>query len=333
MNKISQRQLGMILILNHLFSFICCPISFSLESVISYILSWILQGIILLIILRLRKSTDYTENILNNRAAAAALCAVFIYYISISFIQIRNVSESLDLPLSSGLISAAVIIVTCTYTSSLGIKALSRAGLILFSLFIAAAAVIAFGSYSQIQLSSLYLTENAETIPQMLFFSSYITEPVILFLLLPITKSSSSKGTAMYFIISFVIEITLMLLGILVLHRKMELCSYPFFALADVSQPLRVQRADAVYIIIFVMICIFKISLLAVIAAMLAGKAAGKLPCRIIFILSISAAVSFGIYFVPSLYGTISRITVTAAALLFIIILLCKNKGRVKNKA
>ena len=65
----------------------------------------------------------------------------------------------------------------------------------------------------------------------------------------------------------FLLGSYLSVLGMAVLGSRMAKASHPFFAIVSVSQPLSTQRADALYILVFVMLCVLRITLFAVLAA------------------------------------------------------------------
>ena len=52
----------------------------------------------------------------------------------------------------------------------------------------------------------------------------------------------------------------LSVLGMAVLGSRMAHADHPFFAIVSVSQPLSTQRADAIYLLVFVMLCVLRIN-------------------------------------------------------------------------
>lgn len=89
----------------------------------------------------------------------------------------------------------------------------------------------------------------------------------LLFLLLDFSEKKTYRSIVPVWVGKFLLGSYLSVLGMAVLGSRMAKASHPFFAIVSVSQPLSTQRADALYILVFVMLCVLRITLFAVLAA------------------------------------------------------------------
>ena len=123
------------------------------------------------------------------------------------------------------------------------------------------------GAIPQAEPQNLALSPN-DTIWKG-FFRSMTTadELPLLFLLLDFSEKKTYRSIVPVWVGKFLLGSYLSVLGMAVLGSRMAKASHPFFAIVSVSQPLSTQRADALYILVFVMLCVLRITLFAVLAA------------------------------------------------------------------
>ena len=86
----------------------------------------------------------------------------------------------------------------------------------------------------------------------------------------------------------------LSVLGMAVLGSRMAHADHPFFAIVSVSQPLSTQRADAIYLLVFVMLCVMRITLFTVLAAHLLRLCFPKLRYTSTVCLLLMLGISWG---------------------------------------
>ena len=79
-----------------------------------------------------------------------------------------------------------------------------------------------------------------------------------------------------------------------VLGSRMAHADHPFFAIVSVSQPLSTQRADAIYLLVFVMLCVLRITLFTVLAAHLLRLCFPKLRYTSTVCLLLMLGISWG---------------------------------------
>ena len=127
--------------------------------------------------------------------------------------------------------------------------------------------IMCIGAIPQAEPQNLALSPN-DTIWKG-FFRSMTTadELPLLFLLLDFSEKKTYRSIVPVWVGKFLLGSYLSVLGMAVLGSRMAKASHPFFAIVSVSQPLSTQRADALYILVFVMLCVLRITLFAVLAA------------------------------------------------------------------
>jgi hypothetical protein len=260
-NKISSLNLFYILVLNHIFSFVCFKGQFSLESLPAIFLAWIINTFLMIFVVNLyKKGFDFKKYLQENTIFSVFLFVLAIFILSVSFIQIKNVCTQISIPFDSSLATTIIIVLICIYTASLGIKSMAKSSIIFLVMFIIGMIIILLGSVDKIQISSVYLTENNTVFSQFISFISYSFQPFILFVFMPFSEDIKYKQISIYCAILLIFDILLCLLCITVIHQKMIFTDFPFITLSTLSQPLQIQRFDTLYIIIFVLLFVFRIT-------------------------------------------------------------------------
>ena len=164
-------------------------------------------------------------------------------------------------------LAAALIALVCLYTVSLGIQTIARSSTMILGILLITLTIMCIGAIPQAEPQNLALSPN-DTIWKG-FFRSMTTadELPLLFLLLDFSEKKTYRSIVPVWVGKFLLGSYLSVLGMAVLGSRMAKASHPFFAIVSVSQPLSTQRADALYILVFVMLCVLRITLFAVLAA------------------------------------------------------------------
>jgi len=85
------------------------------------------------------------------------------------------------------------------------------------------------------------------------------------------------RVTGSIFLGKCLLLVFLTVIGMTVLGYRMGAAAHPFFSIVSVSQPFRTQRADAIYLVLFGMLCIFRLTLYTTLAAHLLRQMFQKL--------------------------------------------------------
>lgn len=281
MNRLRPSQMTILLTLSTAFSVMCAAFPFTLEQLLGTAISIGIQMLLCIPVLLLARRND---SLAAHCTEHKVLPLVFLLYFLISggrsIVQLWNVSGSLSLPFSNAIPAAALIAVVCLYTSSLGIRTLARSSTLVFGVLVLTLLVMLSGGYRTIHLQQLSFSPDATIWQGIIRHLSLADELPILVLLLSFLDKQPIKSTLRFFGLSLLIWSFVLFLGITILGNFMTHAPYPFFMIANVSQPFRTQRADALYLVLFVLLCILRLTLLTTLSAHLLGQAFPNLRCR-----------------------------------------------------
>lgn len=281
MNKLRPSQMTILLTLSTAFSVMCAAFPFTLEQILGTAISIGVQILLCIPVLLLTKRND---SLAAHCTGHKILPLGFLLYLLISggrsVVQLWNVSDSLSLPFSNAMLAAALIAAVCLYTSALGIQTLARSSTLVFGVLVLTLLVMLAGGYQSIHLQELSFSPDATIWQGFLQHLSLADELPVLVLLLSFLDKQPTKSTLRFFGLSLLIWSFVLFLGITILGNFMTHAPYPFFMIANVSQPFRTQRADALYLVVFVLLCILRLTLLTTLSAHLLGQAFPNLRCR-----------------------------------------------------
>ncbi len=299
MNRISAGQLTCILLLSNAFMLMCISEPVGLESMLGTAVSFAVQFLICIFLLMLYKK-GFSFSALCQQKHYIIPCLYILYFIvrgGYSFVLIWNGAEQISLPFSEALVTAVLIGIVCLYTASLGLRAFARASSVVFGLLVLSVVILLIGAWQRIDLTQLSLTREITVTGSALHqFSLADTLPVF-FVLLSFSDISSRKlKNTLFLPASLILWEIVLFLCITVLGNLLSSAKYPFFLLTSVSQPLDTQRADAFYLITFVLLCVIRLTLFTVLSAHLMGMLFPKLRLRsiIALLLMIGAGAALG---------------------------------------
>lgn len=268
MNKLRSSQLFAMLLVSAAFSILCQTSAYTIEGIFGAAIAAAVQILLCLPMLLLYRRT-FSFSAYAKKHWLLPICFVAYALIrgGVSFVQLQGTTSELSLPISGKFIAAALIALVCLYTVSLGIHALARSSTLIFGILLATLAVMLLGAIPKAEPQNLSLSPDDTIWNGFLRSMRNADELPLLFLLLDFTKQKRSRSIFQIFIGKFLLLTYLSLLGMAVLGNRMSQAEHPFFAVISVSQPLSTQRADAVYLLIFVMLCVLRITLFTVLAA------------------------------------------------------------------
>ena len=256
MNKLRSNQIFAVLLGSAAFPLLCRTEPFTIEGIFGAAIAAAVQ-LLLCIPMLLLYRTGFCFGECARRHRILPLC--FIVYLlfrgGTSFVQLQQTSQEISLPFSEKFLAAALIALVCLYTVSLGIQTIARSSTMILGILLITLAIMCIGAIPQAEPQNLALSPN-DTIWKG-FFRSMTTadELPLLFLLLDFSEKKTYRSIVPVWV------------GKFLLGSRMAKASHPFFAIVSVSQPLSTQRADALYILVFVMLCVLRITLFAVLAA------------------------------------------------------------------
>ena len=299
MNRISSGQLTVALLLSNAFMLMCLSRPIGMESMAGAVLAFVLQAILCIPMLLLYRDGFSLPTYCDQKHFLIPILLILYFIIrgGISFLLLWNGSENLSLPFAQPLITAGMIGLVCLYTASLGLKTFARASTVVFGFLVFSLGILLLGAWTRIDFRLLYPSQDITVFRSTLDILSMGDTLPALFVLLSFTNGKKPAPTLRFLVLSLILWEIILFLCITVLGNLLPTAEYPFFLLTSVSQPLSTQRADAFYLIVFVLLCVIRLTLLTVLSAHLLGMLFPKLRFRSVLSLAgmIGAATVLGV--------------------------------------
>lgn len=233
------------------------------------------------------------------------------------------------------LLISGIIALVCLYISSAGIKAMGRASLI--AAFIGAICLLIAAVSGLIHLDAENLTraKSGRSLFGELTTGFALSGGIGSFaILLGVTKGSSLKNAAAYFIGKGILTAVITLTAVLVAGGIMEITDFPVVTAAQVSQPFSSQRIDSLFLIVFAIFAVFSIAVQTVTSAYILGE---LFPKFVKFRSSVSLLLMIGAAFllwkVPLNSAVIGAGAIGALFAVPLIVLMCGSQSSRKGRA
>ncbi len=284
MNRISALQLFALLLLQSIWEVICLP---SLPGSGALLGAWGAYALQLLLLLPLL-SRD--TGLLRRKWAGLLFAGFFLLAGARNLTQLSGASPGALLSVPGRTGASVLLLLTCLYTASVGIKAAARCAPLTMGLLLLSAVILAAGAWGHTDPERFYWERDGLQEGGRLFFTS--AELPALWVLRRRLEGSSRKVLFGYTIAKMLLTGFVLYLCIAAGGRLAQTAEYPFFTLTALSQPLQGQRADALYILVFVMLSVMQITVQAGLAAHLTEEMFPKLHHTAPFILLAMTALS-----------------------------------------
>ena len=270
MSKIHNHQLTAILFLSGAWSVICIPSLYGNGQMLGTAFACLLQILLCLPVLALKTGTFHNQ-IQKHKLLGILYILFFLICGANGFAQLWEAAPPQLLPSSGKLTAAVLIALTCFYTSSAGLRATARAAPIVMGLFMISLIVLILGAWKRADLSRIsFQTENF--LPSIKTYFSLSGELAAVWILTDNIRNHKSSAVNFYLSAKALFCILILFFSISAGGRLIHLNGYPFFTLTALSQPLQGQRADALYILVFVMLHIMHTTLQTGIIEHIAGQ-------------------------------------------------------------
>lgn len=254
-------QLFCILLLSGAWSVICVPAISGTGQMLGVIGGCLMQILLCLPMLALaRKSGSFEHMIKSHKILGICYILFFLLWGAQGFLQLWDAAPAQLLPTSGKFTAGVLITLTCLYTSSCGLRATARSAPFVMGLFLISVAVLILGAWKRIDLNRIALERNGFW-DGVQIYHSLSGELVTAFVLLDKARTRKNSAVNSYLLTKAGFCILILFLSITVNGRLAQFTDYPFFMLTTLSQPLQGQRADALYILVFVMLFILHITL------------------------------------------------------------------------
>lgn len=332
MNRISSGQLTCILLLSEAFMLMCMSAQTGTQSMAGAAIAFALRLLLCVPVLLLYKNGFSLSDYCSSKHYILP-CLYALYFVirgGYSFVLVWNGAEQLSLPFSGSLTTAVLIGAVCLYAASLGLSTFSRTSAVVAGLLGAALVILFIGAWQRIDLAELSPSEDGSVFGSALMNLSLADSLPVFFVLLTFTKESHPSKKLMFLPLSLILWELVLFLCITVLGSLLTSAEYPFFLLTSVSQPLASQRADAVYLIVFVLLCTIRLTMFTVLSAHIMGMLFPKLRLRsiIALLLMIGAGAALGaVGFKGSLFCIAPIIFFSSTVPLWLILRSRKNRN------
>lgn len=293
MNNIRSSQLFSLLLICAAFTFLCQTAAYTMEGIFGAAIAATVGLLLCLpIALLYHRGFSLERYVQHHKLLPLAFIAYLLVRGGVSFVRLQQSTDALSLPIHGKFLAAALIALVCLYTAGLGIRALARSSTLIMGILLLALGVMLLGALPQAKPQNLSMTPT-DTIWQGFLRGMYTADEVpLFFLLLDFCGHKRFQTAISVFVGKFLLMSYLTLLGMAVLGSRMQEASHPFFAVIAVSQPLSTQRADALFLLVFVMLCVIRITLFSVLSAHLLQLVIPKLKYTGAICLGLMLAIS-----------------------------------------
>ncbi len=283
MTKIRSYQLFSMLIAVRVLSIICSADLSNAGQMAGTALSLVLQFLAALPMLSLYKDGTFSlsSGMLFSGFGKTLYIVFFVLWGAGAFTGLWEVTKSVYFPISSSFTGGLILAAVCVYTASLGIKALSRVSGLMTGLIIVSLGIIVLGAVPEMELSNF--VPSADLIGILKYTVRDFAgsgELVMLFVLLQYADHARAKGVKAFFIGKLILAEVISVIEITVLGNIMKVTDFPFFAAGAFSQPLSIQRADSVYMLLFTMLCVVTTTLQIVLSVIFIGQLMPKMKYK-----------------------------------------------------
>ncbi len=260
MSKLYSGQLFSVLLLSGIWTILCIP-ELSAGTLTGIAAAALLQAILLLpALLCTGKGIGITSWIRQHKWVGWVYVLCFLLWGAYGFEQLRQTADRVSLPRTSSMVVITLIILVCLYTSSLGLKALARSAPFVLGILVISILILLIGAMPRLDTVRFALRLDGAWEGGLFYFctSGELAAAVLLLEHLPHKQNRTLLG---FLGAKAVFAGMIVFLCICVCGRLLSLEEFPFFTLTALSQPLRSQRADALYLILFDMLFIIRMAL------------------------------------------------------------------------
>lgn len=261
MSKIHRKELFAILMLSAAWSVLCLPEVSSSAQLLGIGITCGVQFLLSIpMVLLTKQGFSLSRMASRHKGIGFVYILFFLLWGANGFSQLWEVSSEIFLPVSGTLTAAVLMTVTCLYTCSLGIHALARSAPIVLGIFLLSVGILVIGAYGRIDITRL-APETEDFLHNGYSYFCMCGELTAAFVLLDRTKQGQKQAVWGYLAGKAVFACLVVFLCICAAGRLAAHSEYPFFTLTALSQPLQSQRADALYILVFVLLYVMHITL------------------------------------------------------------------------
>lgn len=265
MTKITKNQLAAMLLITDTFALFCFRGQISVITVMGFLCGIAIQFIMSLPLVKLYSSGSTIEN--SGKTVQSIYLIYLLLWGGILFSILWKASDVIYIPYENSngiwgkLLVAGMIALVCLYSSSTGIKAVSRAAVIAAAAGVISLLIVAVSASFGSDWNNILTTKTSDSffteIARGFFLSGGLGSFAVF---LSYAKGSPLKNTIYYFSGKIILTVTVTISSILVAGGIMKITEFPVVTAAQLSQPFPVQRIDSLFLIIFAVFAVFSIA-------------------------------------------------------------------------
>lgn len=183
--------------------------------------------------------------------AYRAVCAVFYLYLSVrTLTRLLAVLEGIRVPVSSRPLALCLLLLVCLYGAVVGLRALSRAGILLLGATIIAFVVLLVGAVPDFSSAEL-IAAGTDGLLSAAWQDLCNSGGFVLCAALLMRQRHRTRAVYAALLAQLAAAAAVTILAIGVLGRLISVADHPFFMLCAFSQPFSVQRSDALFLLLY----------------------------------------------------------------------------------
>ncbi len=272
MDKITKNQLAAMLLITDAFTLFCCKGHISIITTIGFLCGTVIQFIMSVPLIKLCKNGVSIEN--SGKTVQSIYLIYLLLWGGMLFSMLWKASDVIYIPYENSngiwgkLLIAGLIALVCLYSSSTGIKAVSRSAVIAAAAGIISLLIVTVSAVFSSDWGNLLRTKDAggflDEISRGFVLSGGLGSFAVL---LGFTKGNALKNSLYYFTGKIILTAVVTVSSILVAGGIMKITEFPVVTAAQLSQPFSVQRIDSLFLIIFAVFAVFSIAVQSLAAA------------------------------------------------------------------
>ncbi len=261
MSNIKSSQLLTILLLSGAWSVLCIPESGTGAHLLGIAAAAAVQVLLCLpMLLPDKYQCSMFRMVSVHKWMGAVYILFFLLWGAHGFGQFWEVSAEINLPVPGRMTAAVLITLVCLYTCSLGLRTMARCAPLVTAVLLLSVLVLLLGARGRIVTDRLVPGTEGMLSGGLSYFAMS-GELAAAWILLGTVKTGKRRAVLGFLAGKAALALLIVFLSITVGGRLASLTDYPFFTLITLSQPLQSQRADALFILVFVMLYVMHITL------------------------------------------------------------------------
>lgn len=265
MSKITKNQLTAMLLITDTFALFCFRGQISFITVLGFVAGIVIQFIMSLPLVKFCSSGGSVGN------SGKIIQSIYLIYLlmwgGVLFSMLWRASDVIYIPYENNngiwgkLLISGMIALVCLYSSSTGLKALSRASVIAVASGVVSLLIVTVSAVFSSDWNNIITTKTTDSFMTEISKGFFLSGGLGSFaVFLSYTKGSPLKNTLYYFTGKIILTVAVMLSSILVAGGIMKITEFPIVTAAQLSQPFSVQRIDSLFLIIFAVFAVFSIA-------------------------------------------------------------------------